>query len=75
MRRDGKRRRRPPIAMDQEPMGCRETPKDCDKRWIDWVGTSMGYGRTLMGLGKRAIGFGETPMSCGRRQWIWKRRR
>jgi hypothetical protein len=52
LRRDGKRHRRPPIAIDQAPIGCGETPKDLGKRLIDCRETPMTYGKRLMGFGK-----------------------
>ena len=67
MRHDGKRRRRPLIAMDQEPMGCGGMSKDFEETSMACVETPTGCGNTSMRLGKTAIGLGEAPMSFGMR--------
>src|SRR5215204_567883 len=55
----------PPVAMDQEPMGCGGRPKDFEETPMACVETPKRCGKAPMRLGKAAIGLGEAPNDIG----------
>ena len=59
----GNARRQPLIAMGEVPMGCGETPRDFDERWMDRAGMSTGCAKALMASGRAAMSCGKTLMA------------